>query len=529
MKRNLPVTSVEHHLQPGRPIVSKTDLKGRITYVNESFVAISGFTREELIGASHNVVRHPDMPEAAFEDLWRTVKAGQPWRGLVKNRTKCGDFYWVDAYATPITENGVTTGYISVRGMPDRNAVQAAEALYREVREKRATLPATRLSTERLSARSRLWLQVALIAALCVAAAILGGTPARWLGAAAAVAAIGLGVGVDRRLLGPLAALRGAIRRLDEGALGEPVAPAQGPTRSLFVQLEALRIHLRAMFADVLLAARDLESRTRDLDRALADMHHNSEEQSGHVMQSAAAMEQMSVSISEIASNTQTGLAKARETEQTARSSADKMNQGLGSCQRLTSLVAESREQFLRVHGALDEIRQITRIIDELSDQTNLLALNAAIEAARAGEHGRGFAVVADEVRKLAERTAGSTRDIAATIGRIVKQSEEAVHSMDTARSDIETSREHIEASNQGMEAIWDASRESERLSREITEMLDQQSNASHDVAQHMEHLSGTVEANHAGIGQIRNASGQLLGLSGELRLLVEHLESALK
>jgi hypothetical protein len=107
MKRNLPVTSVEHHLQPGRPIVSKTDLKGRITYVNESFVAISGFTREELIGASHNVVRHPDMPEAAFEDLWRTVKAGQPtsrrWPRIgplspigLPNRS-CSTFRWPKA------------------------------------------------------------------------------------------------------------------------------------------------------------------------------------------------------------------------------------------------------------------------------------------------------------------------------------------------------------------------------------------------------------------------------------------------
>ncbi|MCW5627203.1 MAG: PAS domain-containing protein, partial [Burkholderiales bacterium] len=105
MRVNQPVTTIEQFLEPGKPIVTKTGLDGKILYANESFVKISGFTREELIGADHNIVRHPDMPPAAFADLWRTVRAGQPWRGLVKNRTKTGDFYWVEAFVTPITES----------------------------------------------------------------------------------------------------------------------------------------------------------------------------------------------------------------------------------------------------------------------------------------------------------------------------------------------------------------------------------------------------------------------------------------
>lgn len=143
MKTNLPITQTERFLEPGKPIVTKTDLKGRITYANESFINISGFTAEELVGASHNVVRHPDMPPAAFGDLWDTVKAGEPWRGLVKNRAKNGDFYWVEAFVTPITENGQPVGYMSVRGIPDKAEVQRAEQLYKDVREGRASLPTT--------------------------------------------------------------------------------------------------------------------------------------------------------------------------------------------------------------------------------------------------------------------------------------------------------------------------------------------------------------------------------------------------
>ena len=135
MRMNSPVTNVERHLGDGEYIVSKTDLKGRITYVNQPFMDISGFTASELIGASHNIVRHPDMPPAAFADLWRTLKDGKPWRGMVKNRCKNGDYYWVDANANPIWEGGRITGYMSLRMKPSRAQVEAAEHFYKLFRE----------------------------------------------------------------------------------------------------------------------------------------------------------------------------------------------------------------------------------------------------------------------------------------------------------------------------------------------------------------------------------------------------------
>ena len=130
MKTNMPVTDNEVVMKDGQMLVSKTDLKGRITYVNEAFVEISGFSEDELIGKNHNIVRHPDMPPAAFEDLWQHLKAGRPWTGLVKNRCKNGDYYWVKANVTPIYENGTVTGYMSVRTKPDARQIREAEALY---------------------------------------------------------------------------------------------------------------------------------------------------------------------------------------------------------------------------------------------------------------------------------------------------------------------------------------------------------------------------------------------------------------
>jgi methyl-accepting chemotaxis protein len=134
MRNNQPVTAIEHELREGGQIVSKTDAKGVITYINREFIEISGFTERELIGQAHNLVRHPDMPAAAFKDLWNTVEAGKPWNGIVKNRCKNGDYYWVEANVTPIFENGKLTGYMSVRTKPSRAQIAAASELYAQMR-----------------------------------------------------------------------------------------------------------------------------------------------------------------------------------------------------------------------------------------------------------------------------------------------------------------------------------------------------------------------------------------------------------
>ena len=134
MRLNHPVTQVERVLHDGALIVSTTDLKGRITSINTEFIDISGFCEDELLGKAHNIVRHPDMPEAAFADLWQTLQKGRPWTGLVKNRCKNGDHYWVVANATPVREAGVVTGYMSVRTKASPSQIREAEALYSELR-----------------------------------------------------------------------------------------------------------------------------------------------------------------------------------------------------------------------------------------------------------------------------------------------------------------------------------------------------------------------------------------------------------
>lgn len=140
MRTNLPVTGVERHLEEGHYILSKSDLSGSITYVNRTLIEMSGFTEVELMGQPHNMLRHPDMPQEAFRDFWATLKSGKSWSGIVKNRCKNGDHYWVMANASPIFQNGTVIGYMSVRSKPDRKMVDAADELYRKMRNKEATV-----------------------------------------------------------------------------------------------------------------------------------------------------------------------------------------------------------------------------------------------------------------------------------------------------------------------------------------------------------------------------------------------------
>jgi PAS domain S-box-containing protein len=123
MRNNQPVTGVEYILRDDQSPVSRTDLKGIITFANADFIEASGFDEDELLGQPHNIVRHPDMPVEAFADLWKYLHAGESWTGMVKNRRKNGDHYWVLSNASPMWEGGKVVGFASVRMKPPREAI----------------------------------------------------------------------------------------------------------------------------------------------------------------------------------------------------------------------------------------------------------------------------------------------------------------------------------------------------------------------------------------------------------------------
>ncbi|WP_158258578.1 methyl-accepting chemotaxis protein [Rhodopila globiformis] len=186
MRINEPVTNREVDFPADQPLVSRTDTGGRIVFVNKAFTDVSGFTAEELVGAPHNIVRHPHMPQAAFADLWATIKQGHPWEGLVKNRAKSGDFYWVSANVTPVVENGKVSEYISIRAKPTRQQVAAAETAYAAMRAGTATGLGLRhgelVRTGPLQTLKTAWMSVTGRLAVILAVAILALGLVGWLG-----------------------------------------------------------------------------------------------------------------------------------------------------------------------------------------------------------------------------------------------------------------------------------------------------------------------------------------------------------
>ncbi len=268
MRKNLPVTQNEYMLSDGQTIVSRTDTKGRITYANADFLEAAGLDESETLGQPHNIVRHPDMPEEAFADLWQTLKAGRPWTGLVKNRRKNGDHYWVVANATPVLEGGSVTGFMSVRTRPTREQITAADAAYRLFREGQAQglrvqegavvrvsgagywLSAPARAVGRLDLGAKFMLSAGVLSASAAASAVAAATGAGWVALACAAAGLCSALAGARLVRRLTHGLRSAAQQLDRFSQGqfEGVVDAKGSDELAQALLALKRVQTRLGF-----------------------------------------------------------------------------------------------------------------------------------------------------------------------------------------------------------------------------------------------------------------------------------------
>jgi aerotaxis receptor len=505
MKINLPVPR-------GRYIVSRTDLKGAMTYANDTFVQLSGFTRDELIGKNHNAVRHPDMLPGAFAWLWDTIKEGRPWRGIVKNRCKNGDFYWVDALVVPVLKNNQTVGYMSVRTEPTRQQIADAETLYSQLKTGKAKIPQPsawmRISLKTKLTGFVLWLLAAQL--LAVLAPLLGpalGVSAssldltvKLLSASSLVAGVWLLV-IQNKMMDIIQRIIGRLDNIAQGDLTDSIPLHRvDELGRLNDSLVTMQTHLKAMLAEIAEAADEVGVNAGVLSEEMDQTRQVTNRQSDAASSIASAVEQLVASVNEIACSAQQASQAVEASHDLLSEASLRMSESQDASKNVVSTVHGAGEAMAELFKSISAIDRVSQIIRGIADQTNLLALNAAIEAARAGEAGRGFAVVADEVRKLAENSSKQTSEITASVQEIQRITQIAVHTMSAAGNHVASADTAVTTARSGLDAVANHGEEVASISQHIADGTLQQSAAGNGIATQVEGIVSGIEQTSSSI-----------------------------
>ena len=511
MRNNQPVSQREFEYADDATLMSVTDTQSNITYANAAFVAVSGFGREEIIGQPHNLVRHPDMPKEAFADMWRTVKGGESWSALVKNRRKNGDHYWVRANATPVRRNNQMVGYMSVRTKPGRDEVQAAETLYKEIREGRAGNRAlykgmlirtgfmrwvSLLQTASVGWRlgAGVLAGAGIVVAACAAAGVTGATLGIVAGSAA-VAALANYFWLRAQVAVPLA----TVLRVAQAAA------AGSPERNIMLhRVDEIGMLMRAVNQSALnlrSLVDDVGAQTEGVHLASSEIASGNNDLSARTEQTASSLEQTAASMEQLGSTVRQNADNARQANELAMSASTVAVQG-------GEVVVQVVETMKGICESSRRIADIIGVIDGIAFQTNILALNAAVEAARAGEQGRGFAVVASEVRNLAGRSAEAAKEIKSLISASVERVEQGTALVDRAGTTMSEVAGSIKRVADIMGEISSASAEQSSGVAQVGEAVGQMDQATQQNAALVEQSAAAAESLKAQAGALVEAVG---------------------
>ncbi|MEZ5659565.1 MAG: methyl-accepting chemotaxis protein [Burkholderiaceae bacterium] len=509
VRKNLPITQTEYRLSPDAALVSTTDEKGRIVHCNESFIEASGFTRDELIGQPHNLIRHPDMPEEAFRDMWATIQQGRLWTGMVKNRRQNGDHYWVNANVTPLTAGDRIVGYLSVRETPSREAVAEAERLYAKMRGEaergrlvhrlseghvwRSTVFGRLTRALRFGPNGRLaMLSSAFIAAASAAGIVLNrlGLPDWAHGVIALTLAGLLYASLRAMLLTPVKEIEDFAKSLAACDLGVRFkSDRAGVFAGVGMALSQVSQNTRAVIADVRAEIDAMGVTLTELAASKQDLSNRTESQAAALQETASAMEEITTSVRVSADQARSSAGTAKE----AREITEHSHRTVGEVVQTMDQIGESSRR----------VSEIVNVIESIAFQTNILALNASVEAARAGDQGRGFAVVASEVRSLAQRSGDAAKEIHELISESAAHVNDGLQVTRKARDTIDTALAQVISMGS--------------LAEEIADGAAEQSNGISQVGEAVTHLDSVTQQNTAMVEELAASSAALSRQADEL------------
>ena len=506
MRNNQPVTQRGFEFADNLTLMSTTDTQSNITYANEAFVEVSGYERSEILGQPHNIVRHPDMPPEAFADMWATLRGGDSWTALVKNRRKDGDHYWVRANAAPVKRSDAIVGFISVRTKPKAEEVLAAEALYKRFRDGAAKglafhkgivvrtggLAWTSL-LQTLPLRWRIRLIAMFSAVLTVGVASLAGLGMLGLGAVivgALVSTFAVIAMLEYQIERPISVV---LKQAQLVASGQPemCSPLNRVDEIglLHRAVNQSGLNLQALVDDVAARTHVVDKGSHEIATGNWDLSSRTESQAGALEEAAASMEEFSSTIQQNANH--------------ARQANDLAHKASLTAVNSSKVVAKVVDTMQRINDASKKISEIIGAIDGIAFQTNILALNAAVEAARAGEHGRGFAVVASEVRSLAGRSAEAAKEIRSLIANSVER--------------VEQGSQLVDAAGSTMDEVVSSIQEVARLMTQITIASNEQASGVSQVNEAISLLDQTTQQNAALVEQSAAAADGLKNQAIEL------------